>query len=73
MPKPSLIERLRAFEYDGYFKICHEAADELKKYKDRCHRADYIILMLTADHNSGPHYEKGLDLAQEYFQDFHHD
>ena len=31
--------------------------------------ADNIILLLTADHNTGPHYVKGFDLAQEYMQD----
>jgi len=46
---------------------------EFEKYKARCRRADQIILMLTADHNTGQHYVKGFDMAQEYFQDFPND
>lgn len=56
----------------GRCEYC-DPAGELARYKERCHRADHIILLLTADHNSGPNYVKGFDMAQEYFQDFHDD
>jgi predicted DCC family thiol-disulfide oxidoreductase YuxK len=51
---------------------CHdhgncELCDELEK---RLERADKIILMLTADHNTGPNYVKGFDMARDYFQDY---
>jgi len=49
------------------------AAGLLEQYKTRIHRADHIILLLTADHNTGKNYVKGFDMAQEYFQDFPHD
>jgi len=33
----------------------------------RLEEAERIIFWLTADHNSGPNYVKGFDMAREYF------
>ena len=34
---------------------------------ERCDAAEQCVLMLTADHNTGPHYVRGFDMANRHF------
>jgi arginase family enzyme len=36
----------------------------------RIARAEAVIVMLTADHNTSPNYVRGFDMARDYFQDY---
>lgn len=44
-----------------------EIGMELRGLRARCEAAEQCMVMLTADHNTGPHYVKGFDMAGEHF------
>lgn len=46
------------------------SAPEEKSIRERCEKAESIILLLTADHNTGPYYVKGFEAARQHFSDY---
>ena len=45
---------------------------EICDLEERCENAERIILLLTADHNTGETYQKGFEAAREHFADYPH-
>jgi hypothetical protein len=66
----SLKLRCAAPGMEGCIRWVSESEYALALLRERVERADKIILLLTADHNTGANYVKGFEEAQEYFQDY---
>lgn len=59
----SMLARLEQLMIDGIVMGVHLMAE-------RCEQAEQIISKLTADHNAGPNYSAGFELAQQHFARF---
>lgn len=60
---------LEAHKREGRLVSPREWAGMVEALLAKIYRADRIILLLTADHNSGPRYSRGLEAAQKWIQD----
>ena len=77
MDVPALLVRpVTALDKDRKPMVCKHSRlarkCEICDLEERCENAERIILLLTADHNTGETYQKGFEAAREHFADYPH-